>query len=156
MNKKINYDCFPMVRAVVKSCGLETQEQQEEAFGSLVKCLVSKRVCQTNGVVLKDRDECLNYLSEISSRLEEDEIALIISSPESFYERFIFAPTGNYRSLFSELQKPRFESILKNILVSEIFEQYRNETGYSPYEKVSKEELYSFLSIVRDSIHSLV
>ena len=156
MNKKINYDCFPMVRAVIASCGLETKEQQEEAFRSLVGCLVSKRVCLTDGEVLRDRDECLNYLSLISSHLEEDEIALIISSPVSFYERFIFAPTGNYKSLFSELQKPRFQSILKDISVSEIFKEYRNETGYSPYEKISKEELYSFLSSVRDSIHSLV
>lgn len=156
MNKKIDYGCFTMVRAVVASCGLETLEQQEKAFRSLVKCLVSKRVCQADGVIIRDRDACLNYLSQISSRLEEDEIELIIKSPVSFYERFIFAPSGNYKSLFSELQKPRFQSILKNVSVSEIFEEYRNETGYSPYEKISKEELYSFLSSVKDSVYSLV
>jgi len=154
MNRRIDYGRFPTLRAAVENCGL-TQEEQDDAFKALVKCLVSKRVCYPDGSVVSCRSTCLNYLVQICSHLEPEELELMAKSVESFYQRFVFAPSDKAKSLYSEFQKMGVKSVFKNIPVSEIFEEYRMETGYSPYEKASKEELYSFLNSVEESVYAL-
>ena len=155
MDREIDYERFPRLKAVVMDCGLETQEEQESAFKTLVECLVSKNVYHPNGTIVQCRNTCLAYFAQICSRLEQEELELMIKSVESFYQRFIFAPSEKAKSLFSELQKMGVRSMFKNIPISEIFEEYREETGYSPYEKTSKEEIYSFLNSVEASMYAL-
>lgn len=156
MNTEIDYGCFPRLREVVMGCGLETQEEKELAFESLVRCLISKNVFQSGGEIVHWRNTCLGYFSQISSRLESDDLELMVESVEEFYQRFIFAPTRKWRSLFSEFQEIGVNETFNGILVSEIFEEYRKETGYSPYEKTSKEEIHSFLDSVEASMYALV
>ena len=155
MNREIDYERFPRVKAVVAACGLETQEEQESAFRALVNCLVSKRVCQPDGSIVSCRNTCLSYFSQICSHLEQDELELMINKAESFYQRFIFAPSEKVKSLYSEFQKLGVGLMFKNIPISEIYEEYRQETGYSPYEKTSKEEIHSFLAGVEQSMYAL-
>ena len=155
MDKEINYGCFPRLKAVVMSCGLETQEQQECAFRALVRCLVSKRVYKPDGTIVPSRNTCLTYFSRICSRLELEELELMISSADLFYEKFIFAPCEKAKSLFSEFQKLGVKSMFRNIPVSAIYEEYRQETGNSPYEKASKSEIHSFLNGVDASMYAL-
>lgn len=155
MNREIDYGRFPRLRAILADCGLEDPEQQESAFRALVKLLVHKRVCQPDGDVVHWRNTCLSYFAQICSRLEHDELELMVKSAESFYQRFIFAPSEKVKSLYSEFQKLGVKSMFKNIPVSEIFEEYRMETGYSPYERASKEEIYSFLNSVEDSMYAM-
>jgi hypothetical protein len=155
MDREIDYGRFLRLRTVVGTCGLETQEEQESAFKSLVKCLISKRVCQPDGSIVRCRNTCLTYFAQICSRLEPDELELMIDKAEVFYQRFIFAPSEKVKSLYSEFQKLGVKSVFKNIPVSEIYEEYRQETGYSPYEKSSKEEIHSFLSGVEQSMYAL-
>ena len=155
MNREIDYERFPRLRAVVADCGLETQEERESAFKSLVNCLVSKRVCQPDGSIVSCRNTCLSYFAQICSRLEPDELELMINKVEVFYQRFIFAPCEKVKSLYSEFQKLGVKSAFKNIPISEIYEEYRQETGYSPYEKSSKEEIHSFLNSVETSMYAM-
>ena len=155
MDREIDYERFPRLKAVVMDCGLETQEEQESAFKTLVECLVSKNVYHPNGTIVQCRNTCLAYFAQICSRLEQEELELMIKSVESFYQRFIFAPVGKVKSLFSEFQKKEIKSKFKDVNIPEIFEEYREETGYSPYEKTSKEEIYSFLNSVEASMYAL-
>ena len=155
MDRKIDYGRFPRLKAVVASCGLETQEEQESAFKTLVECLVSKNVYHPNGTIVQCRNTCLAYFAQICSRLEQEELELMTKSVESFYQRFIFAPCEKAKSLYSEFQKMGVKSMFKDIPVSEIYEEYREETGYSPYEKTTKEEIYSFLNGVEASMYAL-
>jgi len=155
MDRKIDYGCFSKLRMLVTDCGLETQEEKESAFRALVNCLVSKRVCQPDGSVVNCRNTCLNYFAQVCSHLEQEELELMIKSVDLFYQRFIFAPCEKAKSLFSEFQKMGVGSMFKNIPISEIFEEYREETGYSPYEKASKQEIQSFLSSVEPSMYAL-
>jgi len=155
MDGKIDYERFSRLRTIVEACGLETQEEQENAFKSLVNCLVSKRVCQPDGSIVSCRNTCLSYFVQICSRLEQDELELMINSVELFYQRFIFAPCEKVKSLYSEFQKLGVKSAFKNIPISEIYEEYRQETGYSPYEKSSKEEIHSFLNSVETSMYAM-
>jgi len=155
MNREIDYSRFPRLKAIVATCGLETQEEQERAFRTLVKLLVHKRVCQPDGDVVHWRNTCLSYFSQICSHLEQDELELMIDKAESFYQRFIFAPSEKVKSLYSEFQKLGVKSVFKNIPVSEIFKEYRQETGYSPYERASKEEIHSFLISVETSMYAM-
>lgn len=155
MGKRIDYGCFPRLRVVVMSCGLD-QEDQEPAFRALVNCLISKGVCQYDGSVVSCRNSCLNYFIQICNLLEQEELELMIKSVESFYQRFIFAPCEKTKSLYSEFQKMGVKSMFKNIPVSEIYDEFREETGYSPYEKASKEEIISFLNGVDASMYALV
>jgi hypothetical protein len=87
--------------------------------------------------------------------LEPEELELMVNSVESFYQRFIFAPCEKAKSLYSEFQKLGVKSAFRNIPISEIYEEYREETGYSPYEKTTKEEIYSFLNSVEASMYAL-
>jgi len=154
MNREIDYGRFQKLRTVVADCGLETAEQQENAFRSLVDCLVCKRVFQPDGSIVCFRKTCLDYFVQICSYLEQEELELMIDSVDSFYQRFIFAPCEKVKSLHSEFQKLGV-SAFKNIPISEIYEEYRQETGNSPYEKTSKEEIQSFLSGVEQSMYAL-
>ena len=138
MNKKIDYDSFSKVRAVVLSSVLEPEER-ENVFRALVKCLIHKHVCNTKGNPLPDRKNCFKYLLEIFPKLGEEDIDLIISTPDVFYEKFIFYPDRQV-SLYSVLKKRyKNEETLKakNISLNEIYEDYRNDTLCSPYEKAS-------------------
>lgn len=155
MDKKIDYGCFPRLKAVVSACGLETQEEKENAFRTLVEYLVHKNVYHSDGAIVSFRSTCLGYFAQICSHLEQDELELMISSVEAFYQRFIFAPCEKAKSLYSEFQKMGVKSMFKNIPVSEIYEEYRQETGYSPYEKVSKEEISDFINSVESSMYAL-
>jgi hypothetical protein len=155
MNKEIDYERFLRLREVVADCGLETQEEQENAFRALVKCLVSKRVCQPDGVIVSCRNSCLSYFVQICSLLEQDELELMSKSAESFYQRFIFAPGEKEKSLYWEFQKLGVKSMFRGIPISEIFEGYRQDTGYSPYEKVSKKEIQWFISKIEPSMYAL-
>ena len=155
MNREIDYNRFQKIRAVVATCGLETQEEQERAFKSLVNCLVSKMVCKSDGSIVNFRGTCLGYFAQVCSHLEPEELELMINSVESFYQRFIFAPCEKAKSLYSEFQKLGVKSMFKDIPISEIYEEYRQETGYSPYEKASKQEISSFLNSVEQSMYAL-
>ena len=86
MNREIDYERFSRLRAVVADCGLETQEERESAFKSLVNCLVSKRVFQPDGSIVSCRNTCLSYFAQICSRLEPDELELMINKVEVFYQ----------------------------------------------------------------------
>jgi len=146
MDRKIDYSRFSGLKAVVATCGLETQEEKERAFRTLVQCLVSKNVYHPDGAIVRCRNNCLGYFAQISSLLEDDELELMINSVESFYQRFIFAPVGKVKSLFSEFQKKEIRSKFKDANIPEIFEKYRKVTGLSPYEKAtSEDELHSFI-----------
>ena len=155
MERKIDYNRFQNIRAVVASCGLETQEEKERAFKSLVNCLVSKMVCKPDGSIVNFRNTCLGYFAQICSQLEQEELELMINSVDAFYQRFIFAPCEKAKSLYSEFQKLGVKSMFKDIPISEIYEEYRQETGYSPYEKASKQEISSFLNSVEQSMYAL-
>ena len=155
MKKEIDYDSFPRLREVVMDCGLETQEEKEAAFKSLVECLISKRVYQSDGEIVPCRSTCLRYFALISSQLENEELKLMIDSVDAFYKRFLFAPGEKSKSLYSELRKLGVKSKFKNIPVSEIFDEYRRETGYSPYEKASKDEVNAFLNGVEESMYAM-
>lgn len=155
MDKKIDYGRFPRLRAVVESCGLESPEEQESAFRTLVDYLVHKNVYHSDGAIVSFRSTCLSYFAQICSRLEQDELELMINSVGAFYKRFIFAPCEKAKSLYSEFQKLGVKSVFKNIPISEIYEEYRQETGYSPYEKVSKEEISDFINSVESSMYAL-
>lgn len=155
MNRKIDYGCFPRLRAIVEECGLETPEEQENAFRAMVNCLVSKRVCQPDGVIVSCRNTCLSYFAQICSLLEQDELELMSKSTESFYQRFIFAPGDKEKSLYWEFQKLGVKSMFNGIPISEIYEGYRRDTGYSPYEKVSKKEVQWFISKIEPSMYAL-
>lgn len=156
MNREIDYGRFPRLRAVVAECGLETPEQKESAFRALVNCLVSKMVCKPDGTIVNFRGTCLTYFLQICSQLEQEELELMIDSVESFYQRFIFAPCEKAKSLYSEFQKLGVKSAFRNIPISEIYEEFRQETGCSPYEKTSKEEIYLFLKGVEPAMGALV
>jgi len=157
MDREIDYERFPRLKAVVMGCGLETQEEKERAFRALVQCLVSKNVYHPSGAIVRCRNTCLSYFARISSLLEEDELELMVNSVESFYQRFIFAPVGKVKSLFSEFQKKEIKSKFKDVNIPEIFEKYRHVTGFSPYEKAtSEDELHSFIvSVEEESMFSL-
>jgi hypothetical protein len=155
MNREIDYGRFPRLRAVVAECGLETPEQKESAFRALVNCLVSKMVCKPDGTIVNFRGTCLGYFAQICSHLEPEELELMVNSVESFYQRFIFAPCEKAKSLYSEFQKLGVKSAFRNIPISEIYEEYRQETGYSPYEKATKQEISSFLDSVEPSMYAL-
>ena len=103
MNRKIDYERFSALRAVVEECGLETPEEQESAFRKLVDCLVSKNVYHPNGAIVRFRDTCLNYFTQICPHLEQEELELMIESVDDFYNRFIFAPSGKVKSLYSRI-----------------------------------------------------
>jgi hypothetical protein len=155
MDRKINYERFSGLRAVVGESGLEDPEEQERAFRKLVDCLVSKNVYHPNGDIVRFRDTCLNYFAQICPRLEQEELELMIESVDDFYKRFIFAPCDKVNSLYWEFKKMRVESKFNGIPVSQIFERYRQETDYSPYEKTTKDEIYSFLRDVENSMFAL-
>ena len=76
----------------------------------------------------------------------------MIDKAEVFYQRFIFAPSEKVKSLYSEFQKMGVKSMFKDIPVSEIYEDYRKQTGNSPYEKTSKEEIIDFINSVEPSM----
>lgn len=156
MNREIDYNRFQNIRAVVATCELETQEEEERAFESLVNCLVSKMVCKPDGSIVNFRNSCLDYLAQICPQLEQEELELMINSVESFYQRFIFAPCERAKSLYSEFQKLYGESMLKNVSISEIYDDYRQKTGNSPYEKASKEEINAFIKGLEPSMYALV
>lgn len=149
MNRKINYGRFPRLRAVVGNCDLEIQEEQENLFRALVKCLVRKRVCNTDGIPLQDREGSFEYLLHVLPSLTQEDLDSLTENADEFYQRFIFFPCEKTKSLYSEFQNLGIESTFKGVPVSEIFKEYHQETGYSPYEKVSKEELRSFMNYVR-------
>ena len=155
MNRKIDYERFSALRAVVEECGLETPEEQESAFRKLVDCLVSKNVYHPNGAIVRFRDTCLNYFAQICPHLEQEELELMIESVDDFYNRFIFAPSGKVKSLYSEFEKVKVMPKFKDIPDSQIFERYRQVTDYSPYEKVTKQEIYSFLKDAETSVFAL-
>ena len=155
MDRKIDYERFSKLRAVVEDCGLESPEEQESAFRALVDCLVSKLVYRADGSIVSCRSTCLSYFLQICSQLEQEELELMIDSVESFYQRFIFAPCEKAKSLYSEFQKLGVKSAFRNIPISEIYEEYRQETGYSPYEKASKQEISSFLNSLETSMYAL-
>lgn len=142
---KINYGNFPTVRKVVMSCDFTTPEDKEKAFQLLVRCLINKHVYRFDGKLVRDRAKCLEYLIEVCSRLEDSELDLILINSDEFYEKFIFAPNKGARSLFSEFKKPALKHKFR-VPMNEIFEDYRQETGYSPYEKISEDVLDVFLS----------
>lgn len=139
MNRPINYERFSKVRAVVVSSGLEEPEEQESVFRALVKCLVHRRVCNTEGAPWPDRRKCFGYLLEIFPKLGPEDVDLVIRAPDKFYEKFIFYP-GREVSLYSVL-KDRYKNSkvlkAKNISLDEIYEDYRSDTMCSPYEKAS-------------------
>lgn len=155
MNRKIDYERFSELRAVVEKCGLEDPEEQERAFRKLVDCLVSKNVYHPNGAIVRFRDTCLNYFVQICPYLEQEELELMIESVDDFYERFIFAPSEKVKSLYSEFEKVEVMLKFKDIPVSQVFERYRQVTDYSPYEKATKQEIYSFLKYAENSMFAL-
>jgi len=155
MERKIDYERFPRLRAVVADCGLETPEEKESAFRSLVDYLVHKNVYHPDGAIVSFRSTCLTYFAQICSHLEQEELALMINSVDAFYQRFIFAPCEKAKSLYSEFQKLGVKSAFKDIPISEIYDEYRQETGYSPYERVSKEEISDFINGVEPSMYAL-
>lgn len=155
MNRKIDYGRFLKLKEAVENCNLETQEEKESAFKSLVNCLVSKLVYKPDGSITACRNTCLSYFAQICSHLQPEELGLMINSVDVFYQRFIFAPCEKAKSLHSEFQKMGVNSVFKNIPISEIYEEYRQETGYSPYEKASKQEISSFLNSLEQSMYAL-
>lgn len=155
MNRKIDYGRFFKLKEAVENCNLETQEEKESAFKSLVNCLVSKLVYKPDGSIIACRNTCLSYFAQICSHLQPEELGLMINSVDVFYQRFIFAPCEKAKSLHSEFQKMGVNSVFKNIPISEIYEEYRQETGYSPYEKASKQEISSFLNSLEQSMYAL-
>lgn len=155
MNRVIDYNRFQRIRAVVETCGLETQEQ-EGAFKSLVNCLVSKMVCKPDGSIVSCRSSCLAYFLKICYYLEPQELELMISKADLFYQRFIFAPCDKVKSLYSYFDKLKVESKFRDVQISELYEDYRQQTGYSPYEKVSKEEIDDFISGIEPSMYALI
>lgn len=146
MNRRINYGCFSRVKDIVMSCNFDTQEEKEQAFKALVKCLVEKHVYRFDGKIVKDRLSCINYLVIVCPKLEDEELDLMVKKPGVFYDKFVFAPNKGGISLFSELQKPTLKSKFQGVPMDEIFADYREETGYSPYEKTSKDDLEYFFS----------
>jgi len=155
MNRKIDYGRFPRLKETVENCGLETPEEQERAFKSLVDCLVSKMVCKPDGTIVSCRNTCLSYFAQICPHLEQEELELMINSVESFYQRFIFAPCEKAKSLYSYFDKLKVKSKFKNVRISELYDDYRQQTGYSPYEKVSKEEIDDFINGVEPSMYAM-
>jgi iron uptake system EfeUOB component EfeO/EfeM len=79
----------------------------------------------------------------------------MINSVESFYQRFIFAPCEKAKSLYSYFDKLKVKSKFKNVRISELYDDYRQQTGYSPYEKVSKEEIDDFINGVEPSMYAM-
>lgn len=140
MAKELNLDNFVGVRKTIMSSKFSegvTVEEKEQVFKNLVHLLIEKCVCRANGSTLPDRDNCLDYLMEVIPRLEEEDLSLITTNKELFYRRFCFAPKNN-DSLYSYFQKltkkQGITGYYRNIPISEIFDDYTEETGYSPYE----------------------
>lgn len=154
MDRKIDYERFSGLRAVVEACRLDPEEQ-ERAFRTLVDYLVHKNVYHPDGAIVSFRGTCLSYFAQICSHLEQEELKLMINRVELFYQRFIFAPCEKAKSLYSEFQKRGVVSMFKDIPISEIYDEYRQETGNSPYEKASKQEISSFLNSVESSMYAM-
>ena len=148
MNNSIDYGRFSRVRKALKDCDFTTQDEKERAFRTLVKCLVDKHVFRVDGKVVRDRSSCLDYFVVICSKLKDDELDLMLTKPNEFYDRFVFAPGKTARSLFSELRKPSVKARFKRASLDEVLNEYRKETGCSPYEKISEDILDVFLSEV--------
>lgn len=148
MNNQIDYGAFPRVRKALNGCDFTTLDEKDRAFQSLVRCLIDKHVFRIDGKVVRDRLSCLEYFEDICSELEDEEIDLLLTEPNKFYDRFVFAPSKNAKSLFSELRKPSVKAKFSRASIEDVFNEYRNETGCSPYEKISEDDLYAFLAQV--------
>lgn len=151
---KIDYGKFQTVREMLKSCDFESQDERQKAFESLVRCLVDKHVYRIDGTLVRDREKCIEYLILICPMLEDSELDLMLTKPGEFYDKFVFAPNKGGMSLFWEYKEPTLMSKYEDVpLISkyedvpddEIFDCYRQATGCSPYEKISKKVLEGFL-----------
>ena len=141
MAKELDFSNFAGIRKTIMSCRFSeevTQEEKEQLFQNLVRILIEKNVCKRDGSTFFERDTCLDYILDIIPKLEEDELFLISTNREGFYSRFCFSPTTNVNSLYSHLkklaEKQGTTGYYKNIPIKEVFEDYTQETGLSPYE----------------------
>ena len=147
MERRIDYDRFFELHELVMKLPLSVNEKQREGvFRTLTNFLVSKGVFNGNGRIEPYRDSAVEYFYDIAHKFNDEELNLFVSNLEELYERFIFAPHKKNTSLLNELRRIGAGKFIESIHFDEIVEQYRNETGRSPYEKVSHEELYPFIA----------
>lgn len=119
-----------------------TDETKEDAFQHLVQILLDKRVFTTTGKFCDCRENALDYLMEVLPCLEEEEIQLIFTNPNSFYKKFCFSPSQNTCSLYSKFRNLEINGVSRDV----IFDAYYADKGLSPYELVEDRDIVdSFL-----------
>ena len=157
MKECANYDSIiESLKATIHNLleDLVPQEEENRLFAGLISLLKRKKIISTDGAIATWRLSCLNYLEAIVPNLKDEELYQI--GNEEFSNRFIFAPCGKITSLYWELQHQGCNGYFKNIPILDVYSEYEEVYGKSPYEKAENGEIRSFLHHVdRFALYSL-
>ena len=154
MRKNVNYDLFSKLRELIEGLSFEEEvsdEEKENAFRLLVDLLIKKGIYKNDGSIYRWRENSIQYLEDVIRSLEEYELQMILTDQENFFQRFIFTPCGKNSSLYALLRERRFNSNpFWNVPQKVLFEELREKTGKSPYEKVPRTVVTVFVDEVEN------
>lgn len=143
------YEKFPRLRELIFGLPFEEEvsiERKQQAFFSLVDLLIKKGIYKNDGSVQKWRENSLLYLKDIVESLKEEDLQLVLSNQEQFFDRFIFTPCGKNTSIYAALtEKCGASAQFHDIPLYILFDHFEERTGKSAYEKVPTIVAQNFL-----------
>ena len=127
-------------------------KEKEDVFQSFFSVLKKRGVIKADGSLERWRLAALQYLEAIMPKISIEDLLSI--HKEEFFNKFVFAPTRQVTSLYWELQG--CNGYFKNIPILDVYSEYEEVYGKSPYEKAENGEIRSFLHHVdRVALYSL-
>ena len=107
------------------------QEQKNELFERLYETLRNKQIIRRGDKLELPRERAVENLEKIAPLLQEDDLKILLSSPDKFYKKFIFSERGPYTSIYLELEND-FKS--KEDVIIDVCADYL----CSPLEKITR------------------
>lgn len=147
MAKKVVYDpIIGSLREHFFSFDLESFHKEEDKpilFADFLSLLKKRGVLKCDGSIRSWRLPCLQYLDGVMPLLDEEDVVGI--NENDFFDRFVFAPVGKTTSLYHETKGYFPGGYFCNIPLDDVYAEYVNTYGKSPYEKADIGEINSFL-----------
>lgn len=129
------------------------ERSKERIFHEYITLLVRNNVVSCDGIVDKTRNGCYCYINDVIPFLIVDDFMQLLTDSSTFGKRFVFSAGFSKResSLAYWLQKngflseAMFESLVQTFDKDVVFDDFRKQTGLSPYERVLVHEIEEFI-----------